>query len=217
MNRILAPYVNEAGRLLDEGIAVDAIDKAMSAFGFPVGPINLIDEVGLDIAGKSGAIMAEAFGGRMQPSEALQKVLGAGRLGRKGKQGFYTYDEGGKREGVDETVYALYAGGAKRREMPKDEIQRRLSLAMVNEAARCLEEGIVRSARDGDIGAVFGIGFPPFRGGPFRYVDALGAAEVVRQLEALDAKHAGRFTPAAILKEMADAGRTFYPAEGKPV
>lgn len=217
VNRILAPYVNEAGKLLDEGVAVDAIDKAMSAFGFPVGPINLIDEVGLDIAGKSGAIMADAFGGRMQPSDALVKVLGAGRLGRKGKKGFYQYDEDGKREGVDETVYALYAGGAKRREVPKEEIQRRLSLAMVNEAARCLEEGIVRTARDGDIGAVFGIGFPPFRGGPFRHVDALGAAEVVRQLDALDAVHAGRFTPAAILREMARAGRTFYPREGKPV
>lgn len=217
VNRILAPYVNEAGKLLDEGVAVDAIDKAMSAFGFPVGPINLIDEVGLDIAGKSGAIMADAFGGRMQPSDALVKVLGAGRLGRKGKKGFYQYDEDGKREGVDETVYALYAGGAKRREVPKEEIQRRLSLAMVNEAARCLEEGIVRTARDGDIGAVFGIGFPPFRGGPFRHVDAVGAAEVVRQLDALDAVHAGRFTPAAILREMARAGRTFYPKEGKPV
>ncbi|MBL8996443.1 MAG: fatty acid oxidation complex subunit alpha FadJ [Gemmatimonadetes bacterium] len=217
VNRILAPYVNEAGKLLDEGVAVDAIDKAMSAFGFPVGPINLIDEVGLDIAGKSGAIMADAFGGRMQPSDALVKVLGAGRLGRKGKKGFYLYDEDGKREGVDETVYALYAGGAKRREVPKEEIQRRLSLAMVNEAARCLEEGIVRTARDGDIGAVFGIGFPPFRGGPFRHVDAVGVAEVVRQLDALDAVHAGRFTPAAILREMARAGRTFYPKEGKPV
>ncbi len=217
VNRILAPYVNEAGKLLDEGVAVDAIDKAMSAFGFPVGPINLIDEVGLDIAGKSGAIMADAFGGRMQPSDALVKVLGAGRLGRKGKKGFYLYDEDGKREGVDETVYALYAGGAKRREVPKEEIQRRLSLAMVNEAARCLEEGIVRTARDGDIGAVFGIGFPPFRGGPFRHVDAVGVAEVVRQLDALDAVHAGRFTTAAILREMARAGRTFYPKEGKPV
>ena len=217
VNRILAPYVNEAGKLLDEGIAVDAIDKAMSAFGFPVGPINLIDEVGLDIAGKSGAIMAEAFGGRMQPSEALQKVLGAGRLGRKGKQGFYTYDERGKREGVDESVYELFAGGKKRREMPNGDIQRRLSLAMVNEAARCLEEGIVRSARDGDIGAVFGIGFPPFRGGPFRHVDAVGVGEIVKQLETLDAQHPGRFTPAAILREMARAGRTFYPATGKPV
>jgi 3-hydroxyacyl-CoA dehydrogenase / enoyl-CoA hydratase / 3-hydroxybutyryl-CoA epimerase len=217
VNRILAPYVNEAGKLMDEGIAVDAIDKAMSAFGFPVGPIQLIDEVGLDVAGKSGAIMAEAFGGRMQPSEALQKVLGAGRLGRKGNSGFYSYDEKGKREGVDESVYALFGGGSRRAEMPREEIQRRLSLAMVNEAARCLEEGIVRSARDGDVGAVFGIGFPPFRGGPFRHIDAVGVVEIVRQLEELDAKHPGRFAPCVMLKEMARAGRSFYPREGRPV
>ncbi|MBX7120182.1 MAG: fatty acid oxidation complex subunit alpha FadJ [Gemmatimonadaceae bacterium] len=217
VNRILAPYINEAGKLLDDGAAVDAIDRAMTAFGFPVGPITLIDEVGLDIAGKSGAIMAEAFGGRMQPSEALVKVLGAGRLGRKGKQGFYAYDEQGKRTGVDESVYALYAGGARRREVAKEEIQRRLTLAMVNEAARCLEEGIVRAPKDGDIGAVFGIGFPPFRGGPFRHIDAVGVGEVVQQLEALEATHPGRFTPAAILKRMANEGRTFYPRTGKPV
>ncbi|MBX3132337.1 MAG: fatty acid oxidation complex subunit alpha FadJ [Gemmatimonadaceae bacterium] len=217
VNRILAPYVNEAGLLLDEGVAVDAIDKAMAQFGFPVGPINLIDEVGLDIAGKSGAIMAEAFGGRMTPSVALRQVLGAGRLGRKGKSGFYVYDEKGKRGDVDESVYQIYPGGAKRTQVPKEEIQRRLSLAMVNEAARCLEEGIIRSARDGDIGAVFGIGFPPFRGGPFRHIDAVGVAEVVKQLEALDAKASGRFTPAKLLVEMAREGRTFYPAEGKRV
>ncbi len=217
VNRILAPYVNEAGLLLDEGVAVDAIDKAMSLFGFPVGPINLIDEVGLDIAGKSGAIMAAAFGGRMTPSTALQTVLGAGRLGRKGRQGFYAYDEKGRRGDVDESVYQLYAGGTKRTTVPKEEIQRRLSLAMVNEAARCLEEGIIRSARDGDIGAVFGIGFPPFRGGPFRHIDSVGPAEVVKQLEALDAKHPGRFTPARVLVEMAREGRTFYHREGKPV
>jgi 3-hydroxyacyl-CoA dehydrogenase/enoyl-CoA hydratase/3-hydroxybutyryl-CoA epimerase len=88
---------------------------------------------------------------------------------------------------------------------------------MVNEAARCLEEGIVKSARDGDIGAVFGIGFPPFRGGPFRHADAVGIAEIVQQLESLDVQHAGRFTPAAILKRMATEGRTFYPKTGKPV
>lgn len=217
VNRILAPYINEAGILLDEGAAVDAIDKAMSQFGFPVGPINLIDEVGLDIAGKSGAIMAEAFGGRMTPSTALKQVLGAGRLGRKGKSGFYAYDEKGKRGDVDESVYQLYPGGSKRVSVAKDEIQRRLSLAMVNEAARCLEEGIIRSARDGDIGAVFGIGFPPFRGGPFRHIDAVGVAEVVKQLEALDTKYPGRFTPAKLLVEMARSGRTFYPREGKPV
>ncbi|MBA3854292.1 MAG: fatty acid oxidation complex subunit alpha FadJ [Gemmatimonas sp.] len=217
VNRILAPYINEAGILLDEGTAVDAIDKAMGQFGFPVGPINLIDEVGLDIAGKSGAIMAEAFGGRMTPSTALQKVLGAGRLGRKGKSGFYVYDEKGKRGDVDESVYQLYPGGSKRVAIAKDEIQRRLSLAMVNEAARCLEEGIIRSARDGDIGAVFGIGFPPFRGGPFRHIDSVGLAEVVKQLETLDAKYPGRFTPAKLLVAMAREGKTFYPREGKPI
>jgi 3-hydroxyacyl-CoA dehydrogenase/enoyl-CoA hydratase/3-hydroxybutyryl-CoA epimerase len=217
VNRILAPYVNEAGLLLDEGVAVDAIDKAMAQFGFPVGPINLIDEVGLDIAGKSGAIMAEAFGGRMTPSAALTKVLGAGRLGRKGNQGFYVYDEKGKRGDVDESVYQLYPGGTKRTTVPKEEIQRRLSLAMVNEAARCLEEGIIRSARDGDVGAVFGIGFPPFRGGPFRHLDSVGVAEIVKQLEALNAKHPGRFAPARLLTDMARDGRTFYPTAGKPV
>jgi 3-hydroxyacyl-CoA dehydrogenase/enoyl-CoA hydratase/3-hydroxybutyryl-CoA epimerase len=161
--------------------------------------------------------MAEAFGGRMQPSEALRKVLGAGRLGRKGKQGFYAYDADGKREGVDESVYALFGAGGQRKEMPKEEIQRRLALVMVNEAVRCLEEGIIRSARDGDVGAVFGIGFPPFRGGPFRYVDARGAAEVVRQLEGFDPQHTGRFSPAAMLREMVKSGRTFYPTTGKPV
>lgn len=217
VNRILAPYVNEAGLLLDEGVAVDAIDKAMGQFGFPVGPINLIDEVGLDIAGKSGAIMAEAFGGRMTPSSALQRVLAAGRLGRKGKSGFYTYDEKGKRGDVDDSVYQLYAGGTKRVAVERLEIQRRLSLAMVNEAARCLEEGIIKSPRDGDVGAVFGIGFPPFRGGPFRHMDTLGIADVVKQLEALDTKYRGRFTPARILVEMAQKGSRFYPATGKPV
>jgi 3-hydroxyacyl-CoA dehydrogenase/enoyl-CoA hydratase/3-hydroxybutyryl-CoA epimerase len=161
--------------------------------------------------------MAEAFGGRMTPSTALQKVLGAGRLGRKGKSGFYVYDEKGKRGEVDESVYQLYPGGTKRVAVAKDDIQRRLSLAMVNEAARCLEEGIIRTARDGDIGAVFGIGFPPFRGGPFRHIDSVGVAEVVKQLEALDAKYPGRFTPAKLLVEMARDGRSFYPREGKPV
>jgi 3-hydroxyacyl-CoA dehydrogenase/enoyl-CoA hydratase/3-hydroxybutyryl-CoA epimerase len=88
---------------------------------------------------------------------------------------------------------------------------------MVNEAVRCLEDGVVRSPRDGDVGAVFGIGFPPFRGGPFRYIDALGAARVVEMLERLDLSHAGRYTPAQTLADMAFQRRRFYPAEGKPV
>ena len=216
-NRILAPYINEAGRLLDEGVAIDAIDRAMLDFGFPVGPITLLDEVGLDIAGKSGAVMSAAFSDRIQPNASLGKVLAAGRLGRKGKKGFYLYDEGGKKGGVDESVYELLPTGSRRTELPKDEIQRRCALSMVNEAVRCLEESIVRQPRDGDVGAVFGIGFPPFRGGPYRYVDAVGAAEIVKQLDALDAKHPGRFAPCALLATMAREGSRFYPATGKPV
>jgi 3-hydroxyacyl-CoA dehydrogenase/enoyl-CoA hydratase/3-hydroxybutyryl-CoA epimerase len=216
-NRILAPYINEAGLLLDEGVAIEAVDRALVEFGFPVGPITLIDEVGLDIAGKSGAIMLEAFGSRMAPSQSLQRVVGAGRTGRKGKKGFYRYDDTGKKGGVDPSVYDLMPTGARRTEVPADEIQRRCVLAMVNEAARCLQEGILRSARDGDVGAVFGIGFPPFRGGPFRYVDSLGPERVVRALEGLNADRAPRFAPAQILIEMAREGRRFYPERGHPL
>jgi 3-hydroxyacyl-CoA dehydrogenase / enoyl-CoA hydratase / 3-hydroxybutyryl-CoA epimerase len=215
-NRILAPYINEAGILLDEGVAIEAVDRALVEFGFPVGPITLIDEVGLDIAGKSGAIMLEAYGSRMAPSQSLTRVVAAGRTGRKGRKGFYKYDESGKKRGVDPSVYELMPAGAARVEMPADEIQRRCVLAMVNEAARCLQEGILRSSRDGDVGAVFGIGFPPFRGGPFRYVDSLGAERVVRALEGLNSDRAPRFAPAQMLIEMAREGRRFYPERGHP-
>ena len=216
-NRILSPYVNEAGKLLDEGVAVDAIDKALVAFGFPVGPITLIDEVGIDIAAKSGNIVADAFGERMAPSQSLQRVVAAGRLGRKGKQGFYVYDAKGKKGGVDPTIYDLLPTGTTRVEVPVEEIQRRCVLAMVNEAARCLEDGILRSPRDGDVGAVFGIGFPPFRGGPFRYIDSVGATEIVRQLEELDARFPSRFQPAELLHDLARSGQRFYEGVGERV
>lgn len=210
VNRILAPYINESGKLLDEGAAIDAIDEALVAFGFPVGPVTLLDEVGLDIAGKSGQIMAAAFGDRMRPSVTLQQVVESGRLGRKAKRGFYRYSAQGKRQGVDQGVYALTQGSRSRAVVAPDEIQRRTVLPMLNEAVRCLEEGIIRSPRDGDIGAVFGIGFPPFRGGPFRFIDALGAATVLRQLEELDARYPGRYEPAALLRAIAASGARFH-------
>ena len=216
-NRILAPYINEAGMLLDEGVAIDAVDRALVDFGFPVGPITLLDEVGLDIAGKSGAIMVEAFGSRLAPSQSLQRVVAAGRTGRKGKKGFYRYDAQGKKGGVDPSVYELLPTGARRAEVPAEEIQRRCVLAMVNEAVRCLQENILRSPRDGDVGAVFGIGFPPFRGGPFRYVDTLGAERVVRALEGLNTDRSPRFAPAQPLIEMARENRRFYPERGHPL
>jgi len=217
VNRILAPYLNEAGALLDAGASIDAIDAALVKLGFPVGPISLLDEVGLDIAARSGAIFHEAFGERMAPSQAMRAVVASGRIGRKGGKGFYLYDETGARGGIDTAVYALLATGPSRSVVPDDEIQQRCLLALVNEAVRALEEGIVRSPRDGDIGAVFGIGFPPFLGGPFRWIDAQGASKVVTALEDLSARFAPRFVPADLLISMARRGDRFYPAEGRPV
>jgi 3-hydroxyacyl-CoA dehydrogenase/enoyl-CoA hydratase/3-hydroxybutyryl-CoA epimerase len=216
VNRILAPYLNEAGALLDAGASVDAIDDAMERFGFPVGPMTLLDEVGLDIAAKSGAILYQSYGERMAPSQSMRAVVSAGRVGRKGKSGFYLYDPDGKKGSVDTTVYSLLSNPT-RSSFTADEIQQRCALALVNEAARALEEGIVRTARDGDIGAVFGIGFPPFRGGPFRWIDAVGVGKVVNALEDLSARFAPRFTPCDLLVSMARRGERFYPAEGKPV
>jgi 3-hydroxyacyl-CoA dehydrogenase/enoyl-CoA hydratase/3-hydroxybutyryl-CoA epimerase len=215
--RTLAVYLNEAGRLLDEGASIEAIDKALVDFGFPVGPITLIDEVGIDVGGKVGQVMFDSFGARVAPAESLRRVVESGRIGRKGKSGFYRYDESGARGDVDASVYALIPHGATRREVDAAEIQQRCVLAMVNEAARCLEEGVLRSPRDGDVGAVFGIGFPPFRGGPFRHADALGLDVLVEQLEALDDRFPGRFTPAQLLMDRARAHQRFYPAHGHPL
>lgn len=211
VNRMLAPYLNEAGWLLDGGARIDAVDAALMRFGFPVGPLTLLDEVGLDIAGKSGPILAAAFGDRMAPPPAMSQVIASGRLGRKAKRGFYRYDAKGERQGADDGVYAMTASGSVRRDMDAADMEQRCVLAMCNEAVRCLEDGIIRSPRDGDIGAIFGIGFPPFLGGPFRYLDTLGAAQAVRQLEALDARFPGRFIPAARLVELAQRGGRFYP------
>jgi 3-hydroxyacyl-CoA dehydrogenase/enoyl-CoA hydratase/3-hydroxybutyryl-CoA epimerase len=208
--RILSAYMNEAGRLLDEGAPIEAIDKALVDFGFPVGPVTLLDEVGIDIGGHVGKTMAESFGARMAPSDAMRKVVEAGRTGRKGKSGFYKYDEKGQKGEVDDTVYAVI-GKSHRAVVPADEISERCVLAMVNEAVLCLEEGILRSPRDGDIGAVFGLGFPPFRGGPFRYIDEVGAATIVTRLEELHARFPNRFSPARMLVENARAQRRFHP------
>jgi 3-hydroxyacyl-CoA dehydrogenase/enoyl-CoA hydratase/3-hydroxybutyryl-CoA epimerase len=216
VNRILAPYLNEAGALLDAGASIESIDDAMERFGFPVGPLTLLDEVGLDIASKSGAILHEAFGERLAPSPAMRAVVNAGRFGRKGKQGFYRYDEQGKKGEADASIYALLSNSG-RSPMAAEEIQQRCALALANEAAKAFEEGIVRVPRDGDIGAVFGIGFPPFRGGPFRWIDSEGVAKVVDALEDLNARFAPRFAPSDLLVTMARRGERFYPSEGKPV
>ncbi len=215
--RTLSAYMNEAGRLLDEGASIEAVDKALLDFGFPVGPITLLDEVGIDVGGKVGLVLSEAFGARMAPSDALRRVVESGRTGRKGRLGFYLYDADGGKSAVDASVYDLLPHGAQRREIDAGEIQQRCVLAMVNEAARCLEEGVLRSPRDGDVGAVFGIGFPPFLGGPFRYVDGVGAVALVEELEQLNGRFPGRFAPSELLLDHARGRKRFYPASGAPL
>ena len=212
VNRILSPYLNEAGHLLMEGTPIEAIDRTMTKFGFPVGPIALLDEVGLDVAAKGGGVMHQAFGERLKPADAIGKMLADNRLGRKNGRGFYRY-EGGKKAGVDHPVYRLLSITPSDRVSPQT-IEQRLVYAMLNEAAMAAGEGVVRSPRDGDIGAIFGIGFPPFRGGPLRMIDDLGAAQVVSTLRALMAEFGPRFAPAGSLVAMAEQGGKFYDDGG---
>ncbi|MCK6546930.1 fatty acid oxidation complex subunit alpha FadJ [Myxococcota bacterium] len=211
-SRILGPYMNEAAWMLAEGIPVEVIDDAAVRFGFPVGPITLLDEVGIDTAAKVGKIAQAAFGDRMQAPGGLERLVEDGRTGRKGKKGFYLYGKKkGKQKEVDESVYKTLGIRPNHRDKRSlEELGERLALPMVAEAIRCLAEGVLRSARDGDIGAIFGLGFPPFRGGPFRYADALGPAELLRRMRGYADRHGKRFAPPELLVERAASGHRFH-------
>jgi len=209
VNRILSPYLNEAGVMIEEGVPVDLIDRTMTRWGFPVGPVALMDEVGLDVAQKASKVMHAAFGERLAPPAAIGRMIEDGRLGRKNARGFYAYHEGHK-TGVDERVYRIL--GVKPLEgFAAEDVERRLVYLMLNEAAMACGEGVVRSARDGDVGAIFGIGFPPFRGGPLRLIDELTAGSVVETLTRLQEAHGARFAPAPALEAMASRGGRFHP------
>jgi len=208
VNRILAPYSTEAGHLLLSGVAIDQIDRLMVEWGFPVGPMTLLDEVGLDVAANVAGVMHAAFGERLAPAPMVAAMVKAGRLGRKAGKGFYSY-AGGKKGGVDAAVYELIGTQPNGGPRPAEVLQR-LVLVMLNEAARALGEGVVRSPRDGDIAAIFGFGFPPFRGGPLRHADDLGAARIVGELERLAERYGARFAPCDALQEQARRGTKFY-------
>jgi 3-hydroxyacyl-CoA dehydrogenase / enoyl-CoA hydratase / 3-hydroxybutyryl-CoA epimerase len=210
VNRILSPYLNEAGHLLQEGVRIEVIDRIMTKFGFPVGPVALLDEVGFDVAQKAGAVMHESFGDRMKPAASLPRLLGATRLGRKNSRGFYRYKDGHK-AGVDRSVYPLL-GVEPANEVNEDLVERRLVYSMLNEAALACADRVVRSPRDADIGAIFGIGFPAFRGGPLRMIDDVGPARVVETLYQLQEHFGERFRPAPSLLEMTRSGGRYYPA-----
>ncbi len=215
--RILAPYMNEAAHLLAEGADIVELDRALMDFGFPVGPVALLDEVGLDVAEKVAKVLHEAFGERIAPPQTLEPIRGDGRLGRKNGKGFYLYGDGdgrkggkGKKKEVDVTVYDLLPHGRERRKLDRQEMAERCALQFTNEAIRCLGEGILRSPRDGDIGAIFGLGFPPFLGGPFRWADAQGLRRLLDRTGHWQQKFGKRFEPAPLLVEWAASGKRFY-------
>jgi 3-hydroxyacyl-CoA dehydrogenase / enoyl-CoA hydratase / 3-hydroxybutyryl-CoA epimerase len=211
VNRILTPYLNEAGFLLQEGASIAEVDEALLGFGMPMGPFRLLDEVGLDIARHAGGTMHEAFGERFAPAPALMALEGTERLGRKNEKGFYVYEKGREKH-PDPSVYEELAPviGAERREVGAADIRDRCILPMINEAARILEDGIARSAGDVDLAMITGTGFPPFRGGLLRYADRLGVDLVLARLEALERSHGARFAPAPLLRRKAESGEGFY-------
>lgn len=206
-SRVFARYVMEGYYALEEGYRIEDIDAAAMRIGFPVGPITVTDEVGIDVAEKAGKVMEQVFGSRMKSSTLITAVVSDGRLGRKNSRGFYLYTDG-KKASVDQSVYALTPHGYDRKPADLDRLSERLLYAFVNEAAYCLQEKILRNPRDGDVGGVLGIGFPPMLGGPFYFADVEGVAKVVSKLKQLADEYGERFQPAEMLLEMQD--RTFF-------
>jgi 3-hydroxyacyl-CoA dehydrogenase/enoyl-CoA hydratase/3-hydroxybutyryl-CoA epimerase len=208
VNRILAPYMNEAGFILEEGHTIDSIDEAMLEFGMPMGPLALPDEVGIDVGAKAGAVLHAAFGERMNASKAIENLLADGRLGKKNGKGVYVY-EGQRRKEPDAAIYRLLGLANTHPVDPKVAVDR-MVLLMVNEAARILDEKIVATAGELDLAMIMGTGFPPFRGGLLRYADTIGVKAIVARLEELAAKHGMRFKPSEPLVRLAESGGSFY-------
>jgi 3-hydroxyacyl-CoA dehydrogenase/enoyl-CoA hydratase/3-hydroxybutyryl-CoA epimerase len=207
VNRILMPYLREATWLLEEGYAVTDVDQAMRRFGMPMGPFEVVDEVGLDVAQKVAGVLSRAFPRHMTVAPELEKMVAAGRLGRKNGIGFYRYR--GRRRLPDPTLRALLGHVRQRKAQTPDFLSERLSLVMINEAARCLEEAVVADAAKIDLAMIFGAGFPPFRGGLLRYADTFGLARAEQRLTALRAEKGDRFEPAALLSRLAAQGGRF--------
>ena len=213
VNRVLGPYLNEAGFLLGDGASVEQIDKVARKFGMPMGPLRLIDEIGIDVSAHAGASLHEALGDRLTPSPVLTAISSVGHLGKKGGQGFYTYEKG-RETGVSETIYSELgtAAPAQRVKMEDQDIRMRLILQMINEASRTLEEGIVRSAQEVDLAMIMGTGFPPFRGGLLRFADTVHPRGVLDRLKRFENECGDRFTPSPILERLAAEDRSFYRA-----
>jgi 3-hydroxyacyl-CoA dehydrogenase/enoyl-CoA hydratase/3-hydroxybutyryl-CoA epimerase len=212
VNRILGPYLNEAGFLLGDGASIAEIDRVAKDFGMPMGPLRLIDEIGIDVSHHAGAALHAALGDRLTPSPVLVALGQTNRLGRKGGSGFYKYEKG-RDKGIDESIYEVLGSVLPpMREVDEKEIRTRLLMPMVNEAARLLEEGVAQTAADVDLAMIMGTGFPPFRGGLLRFADALHPRSLLETTRALVQVHGDRFEPAPLLVSLAEGDRTFYDA-----
>lgn len=220
VNRLLGPYLDEAGRLISDGVPCGHLEHLALHFGMPMGPLELLDEVGFDVAAHAGASLHRAYGPRFEPHDLLQRMLDAGYQGKKNGRGFYTGSKGHKHLSEDLAPFLPQGAHA---HIDDAEAVDRMVLAMVNEAARCVEEEVTRSVLDLDLATVFGMGFAPFRGGLLRYADSRGAGNIVQRLEELleeprIAERPGareRFEPAPLLRELAASGRGFHDLDGK--
>jgi 3-hydroxyacyl-CoA dehydrogenase/enoyl-CoA hydratase/3-hydroxybutyryl-CoA epimerase len=212
--RVLAPLVAEAVTLVGEGVAIEAVDRALVDWGFFLGPLALLDEVGIDASARVAQALNAAFPDRIHLSGAIAKLLADGRRGRASGRGFYRYPPGVSartaRSVADPGVYDAL-GRSPTTRLPAEEIQMRCALGLVNEAVRCLGDGVVRRPGDADIAAILGLGFPRFRGGPLRYVDAIGAAETLRRVQGYADRFGERWRPAPLLVHMAKRGERFFP------
>lgn len=217
VNRILVPYLNEAVRLAAEGVTFERIDRVMRRFGMPMGPLELLDQVGLDVAAEVAASIAISPFGRFARNAVLARMCERGWLGRKSAAGFYEYRGKAKRANrnvqpiLRESAPPLATRAAPQARVSLPEIRERMVLVMVNEAAACLAGGVADTAEVVDLAMVLGAGWAPHRGGPLRYADELGAAMVVERLVDLCAVAGSRFEPCDDLRQRAERGQPFYP------
>jgi 3-hydroxyacyl-CoA dehydrogenase/enoyl-CoA hydratase/3-hydroxybutyryl-CoA epimerase len=213
VNRILMPYLIEAGHLFECGARVEDIDEAMLDFGMPMGPLRLIDEVGVDVAHHVAETIAAKFSSRLGAPQVLHEMFEAGLLGRKNGRGFYVHTKGSKEPDVNPNI-DKFQQRALAATLSRAELQSRMVLLMLNEAARCLEEKVVAEPADVDFAMIMGTGFAPFLGGPLRFADYVGIPQLVEELDKLATKEAPRFAPCGLLQTMAAKGKTFYEEKG---
>lgn len=211
VNRLLLPYMGEALFLLEEGMAIDTVDRYFThKLGMPMGPFRLLDEVGLDVAIKVLKIFKSALGDRIEISELSEKLSSGDRLGKKNGKGFYLFDERGKETGVDTSIYGELGLSTPKDPLSEKECLQRPLFQMINEAARALiEDKIVERPEEVDLAMIMGTGFPPFRGGLLRYADELGVQYIVQELE-IYAQKGPRFQPAPSIVELANNKGSFY-------